>query len=151
MRRRFVILCDAVLVSGMALMGQQPGRVLPGDNTSDSDRNTRHDGLWASVPIRRKHARTLRGSSLDHLRARFDKMVLEDLGRPLTGRVVSDQHQRDETLVLDADLTGRPVSSTSQTFLGAAFGYMDGEIRLGYQLAEICLLDLIQEAEHRLG
>ncbi len=28
---------------------------------------------------------------------------------------------------------------TSQTFPGARFGYMDGEIRLGYQLAEICL------------
>ena len=78
--------------------------------------------------------------------------------------------------MLDADLTGRPVSSTSQTFPGAAFGYMDGEVRLGYQLAEICLhtalfgrqwlsaqhhpgntvsapclLSLVQEAERRLG
>jgi hypothetical protein len=89
---------------------------------------------------------------------------------------VNDLRQRQETLILDADLTGRPVSSTSQTFPGAAFGYMDGEVRLGYQLAEICLqtrlfgrqwlsaehhpgntvsagclLSLVQEAERRLG
>lgn len=104
------------------------------------------------------------------------KGVLDDIGQPFLDRAVSDLRQRQETLVLDADLTGRPVSSTSQTFPGARFGYMDGEIRLGYQLAEICLqtrlygrqwlsarhhpgdtlsapclLDLVQEAERRLG
>jgi hypothetical protein len=104
------------------------------------------------------------------------KAVLDDIGQPFLDRAVSDLRQRHETLVLDADLTGRPVSSTSETFPGAAFGYMDGEIRPGYQLAEICLqtrlfgrqwlstrhhpgdtlsapclLDLVQEAERRLG
>ena len=104
------------------------------------------------------------------------KGVLDAIGQPFLDRAVSDLRQRQETLVLDADLTGRPVSSTSQTFPGARFGYMDGEIRLGYQLAEICLqtqlfgrqwlsvrqhpgdtlsasclLDLVQEAERRLG
>ena len=104
------------------------------------------------------------------------KAVLDDIGQPFLDRAVSDLRQRHETLVLDADLTGRPVSSTSRTFPAAAFGYMDGEIRLGYQLAEICLqtrlfgrqwlsarhhpgdtlaapclLDLVHEAEHRLG
>jgi len=102
--------------------------------------------------------------------------ALEAVSRPFLERAVSDLRQRNETLILDVDLTGRPVSSTSQTFPGAAFGYMDGEVRLGYQLAEICLqtrlfgrqwlsaehhpgnvvsagclLSLIQEAERRLG
>jgi hypothetical protein len=102
--------------------------------------------------------------------------VLDDIGQPFLERAVSDLRQRQETLVLDADLTGRPVSSTSRTFPGAKFGYMDGEIRLGYQLAEICLqtrlfgrqwlsaqhhpgdtlsapclLSLVREAERRLG
>jgi hypothetical protein len=102
--------------------------------------------------------------------------VLEAVSQPFLERAVSDLRQRNETLVLDADLTGRPVSSTSQTFPGAAFGYMDGEIRLGYQLAQICLQthlfgrqwlsaqhhpgdtvsatclgELIQDAERRLG
>jgi hypothetical protein len=102
--------------------------------------------------------------------------VLERVTQPFLVRALSDLRERDETWVLDADLTGRPVSSTSSTYPGAAFGYMDGEIRLGYQLAEICLqtrlfgrqwlsarhhpgntvsadclLDLVSEAERRLG
>jgi hypothetical protein len=102
--------------------------------------------------------------------------VLDAISQPFIDRAVSDLRQRNEPLVLDADLTGRPVSSTSQTFPGAAFGYMDGEVRLGYQLAQICLqtslfgrqwlsahhhpgdtasagclLSLVQEAERRLG
>jgi hypothetical protein len=102
--------------------------------------------------------------------------VLDGVGQPFLDRAVGELRQRQTTLVLDADLTGRPVSSTSQTFPGAAFGYMAGEVRLGYQLAEICLqtalfgrqwlsaqhhpgdtvsapclLDLVQAAERRLG
>jgi hypothetical protein len=101
---------------------------------------------------------------------------LDAVGQPFLERAVGDLRQRHMPLVLDADLTGRPVSSTSQTFPGAAFGYMDGEVRLGYQLAEICLhttlfgrqwlsaqhhpgdmvsasclLALVQAAEQRLG
>ena len=65
--------------------------------------------------------------------------VLDAVSQPFIQRAVSDLRQRNQPLVLDVDLTGRPVSSTSQTFPGAAFGYMDGEVRLGYQLAQICL------------
>lgn len=102
--------------------------------------------------------------------------VLDAVSQPFIDRAVSDLRQRNESLVLDVDLTGRPVSSTSQTFPGATFGYMDGEVRLGYQLAQVCLdtplfgrqwlsaqhhpgntvsagclLSLVQEAERRLG
>jgi hypothetical protein len=102
--------------------------------------------------------------------------VLDAVSQPFIQRAVSDLRQRNQPLVLDVDLTGRPVSSTSQTFPGAAFGYMDGEVRLGYQLAQICLdtslfgrqwlsaqhhpgntvsagclLSLVQQAERRLG
>ena len=35
----------------------------------------------------------------------------------------------------DGDLTGIPVSNTSQSYQNAAFGHMDDEIRLGYQVA----------------
>jgi hypothetical protein len=101
---------------------------------------------------------------------------LDEVGQPFLERAVRDLRQRNETLVMDADLTGRAVSSTSQTFPGVAFGYMDGEVRLGYQLAQICLQthlfgrqwlsaqhhpgdtvsapclgELIQAAERRLG
>jgi hypothetical protein len=119
-------------------------------------------------------SRTL--AACDAASVRALKGVLDAIGQPFLERAVSDLRQRQETLVLDVDLTGRPVSSTSETFPGARFGYMDGEIRLGYQLAEICLqtrlfgrqwlsaqhhpgdtlsapclLDLVREAERRLG
>ena len=102
--------------------------------------------------------------------------ALDTTSQPFLDRAVGDLRERNETLIMDADLTGRPVSSTSRTYPGAAFGYMDGEVRLGYQLAEICLqtrvfgrqwlsarhhpgnrvsseclLELVQEAERRLG
>ena len=102
--------------------------------------------------------------------------VLDAVSQPFIHRAVRDLRQRNQALVLDVDLTGRPVSSTSQSFPGAAFGYMDGEVRLGYQLAQICLdtslfgrqwlsaqhhpgntvsagclLSLVQEAERRVG
>jgi hypothetical protein len=37
------------------------------------------------------------------------------------------------------DLTGIPVSNTSQTFPNAAFGHIDDEIRLGYQAAVVSM------------
>lgn len=101
---------------------------------------------------------------------------LEEVTRPFRGRAIADLIAKGKEFVLDADLTGRPVSSSSETFPEAAFGYMDGEIRLGYQLAEICiqtdlygrqwlgaqhhpgntvsaecLLELVELAEKRLG
>lgn len=104
------------------------------------------------------------------------QMALDTVSQPFLARAVADLRQHNEPLLLDADLTGRPISSTSRTFPGAAFGYMDGEVRLGYQLAEICLqthlygrqwlsaqhhpgntvsssclLELVQNAERRLG
>jgi hypothetical protein len=119
-------------------------------------------------------SRTLRACDAEAVQGLAD--ALEAVSQPFLERAVNDLRQRNETLILDADLTGRPVSSTSQTFPGAAFGYMDGQVRLGYQLAEICLqtrlfgrqwlrgehhpgntvsagclLSLVQEAERRMG
>jgi hypothetical protein len=119
-------------------------------------------------------SRTLRACDAETVQGLAD--ALEAVSQPFLERAVNDLRQRGETLILDADLTGRPVSSTSQTFPGAAFGYMDGQVRLGYQLAEICLqtrlfgrqwlsgehhpgntvsagclLSLVREAERRLG
>jgi hypothetical protein len=41
--------------------------------------------------------------------------------------------------VYDFDLTGQPVSSTSTTYPEASFGWMNDQVRLGYQLARVCL------------
>jgi hypothetical protein len=40
---------------------------------------------------------------------------------------------------MDGDLTGIPVSNTSQTYPNAAFGYMNDDIRLGYQAGVVSL------------
>ena len=45
------------------------------------------------------------------------------------------------------DLTGRPVSNTSRTYPDSRFGWMDDEVRLGYQAA---LLSLSGQAVSRL-
>lgn len=119
-------------------------------------------------------SRTLR--ACDEQSVRVLDSVLEQVSQPYLDQAVSDLRQRQQVLLLDADLTGRAVSSTSRTFPGAAFGYMDGEVRLGYQLAEVCLqtelfgrqwlsaqhhpgdtvsapclLDLLHQAERRMG
>ena len=103
------------------------------------------------------------------------RAALDEVGQPFLDQAICELRAHQPRLVLDADLTGRPVSSTSCSYPDAAFGYMDGELRLGYQLAEICvqtprfgrqwlsarhhpgstvsapcLLELIQDAERRL-
>ena len=102
--------------------------------------------------------------------------ALATLTQPFLDRALQDLYLRDQPFVLDVDLTGQPVSSTSTTYPAAAFGYMDGAIQLGYQLAVVCLhtalygrqwlvgeqhpgdtvsapclLGLLQAAERRLG
>ena len=67
------------------------------------------------------------------------RVALDAVGQPFLDQAITDLRTHRQRLVLDADLTGRPVSSTSRTYPAAAFGYMDGELRLGYQLAEICV------------
>ncbi|MCZ7670429.1 MAG: hypothetical protein M5U34_26350 [Chloroflexi bacterium] len=42
-------------------------------------------------------------------------------------------------LVYDADLTGRPISSTSTSYPDAAFGHMGDTVSLGYQAALVSL------------
>jgi hypothetical protein len=44
-----------------------------------------------------------------------------------------------QRLRLDGDLTGLPVSNTSQTYPNATFGHMDADIRLGYQAGVVSL------------
>jgi hypothetical protein len=42
-------------------------------------------------------------------------------------------------LIYDGDLTGRPISSSSTTYEGAAFGWMDDAVQLGYQAALVSM------------
>ncbi|MGA9349611.1 MAG: hypothetical protein WBW48_12530 [Anaerolineae bacterium] len=65
--------------------------------------------------------------------------ALEVISRPFIEREVMQALLDREVLVYDGDLTGRPVSSTSTTYPGAAFGWMSDAVQLGYQAALVSL------------
>jgi hypothetical protein len=67
--------------------------------------------------------------------------AIEKFSRPFIREAVQEVLRTGLTLVFDLDLMGQPVSSTSTTYPLAAFGWMDDQVRLGYQLARICLSD----------
>jgi hypothetical protein len=58
---------------------------------------------------------------------------------PFIETTVHELLRRGQPLVYDFDLTGQAVSSTSTTYPEAAFGWMNDQVRLGYQLARVCL------------
>jgi hypothetical protein len=61
------------------------------------------------------------------------------VSRPFIDQEVLLALRKTGVLVYDGDLTGRPVSSTSTTYEGAAFGWMDDAVCLGYQAALVSL------------
>lgn len=70
-----------------------------------------------------------------------DELVaaLERVSQPSIEREVALALETAEELVYDADLTGRPVSSTSSSYPHTAFGHMGDRIALGYQAALVSL------------
>jgi len=73
------------------------------------------------------------------------EQAINEFSRPFVASVVHDLLRRGEALVYDFDLTGQAVSSTSTTYPGVAFGWMNDRIKLGYQLARVCLSPQPQE------
>jgi hypothetical protein len=65
--------------------------------------------------------------------------ALQQVSQPFLARDVLQILRSRQPLVVDIDLTGRPVSSTSTTYPDAAFGWMDAAVAKGYQAA-ICSL-----------
>jgi hypothetical protein len=65
--------------------------------------------------------------------------VLDGISRPFISREVELALRQQGVLVLDGDLTGHSVSSTSTSYPDAAFGWMDDQVRLGYQAALVSL------------
>jgi hypothetical protein len=80
-------------------------------------------------------ARTLQ--ALSQGEAEAIAQVLDEISRPLLDQQVTQVLTECARLEYDGDLTGRPVSNTSQTYPGATFGHMDDEVRLGYQAAVV--------------
>lgn len=82
-------------------------------------------------------SRTLSGLSWDE--AHQIAKVLEQISQPYIQDELQLLRSSGQRLRYDGDLTGIPVSNTSQTYPNAAFGHMDDEIRLGYQAALVSL------------
>lgn len=59
--------------------------------------------------------------------------------RPFIETTVHELARCGERLVYDFDLMGQAVSATSTTYPDAAFGWMNDQVRLGYQLARVSL------------
>ena len=65
--------------------------------------------------------------------------AIQAFSQPFLTTTVQDLLRRGEPIVYDFDLTGQAVSSTSTTYPGVAFGWMNDGVKLGYQLARVCL------------
>ena len=64
---------------------------------------------------------------------------LNEITQPILAEEVAQALKQTGRLVYDGDLTGRPVSNSSTTYPGAAYGYMSDGIHLGYQAAMVSL------------
>jgi len=65
--------------------------------------------------------------------------VLLAISRPFIDQEVMLALRQQGVLLYDGDLTGRAVSDTSRSYPGAAFGWMDDQVRLGYQAALVSM------------
>lgn len=82
-------------------------------------------------------SRTL--SQVNWAEARQIADILDQVSQPYLDAEVKRLQGQSQRLRLDGDLTGLPVSNTSQSYPHAAFGHMDAEIRLGYQAGVVSL------------
>src|SRR3989440_20851 len=82
-------------------------------------------------------SRTLSGLTWEEVKQIVQ--VLEQISSPYLTAELQVLHTQGKRVRLDGDLTGLPVSNTSQTYPHAAFGHMDDEIRLGYQAGVVSL------------
>ena len=65
--------------------------------------------------------------------------VLEQISRPILAEEVMRALQISGRLTYDGDLTDRPVSNTSTTYPGVAYGHLGDSLQLGYQAALVSL------------
>lgn len=90
-------------------------------------------------------SRTLDAADEKTLKAVVD--VLQILSRPFIDAAVMETIRHMGRLVVDVDLTGREVSSTSTDYPEAGFGWMEDDVKKGYQAA---LTSLVCERWKRL-
>jgi hypothetical protein len=82
-------------------------------------------------------SRTLTGLKQAEAEAIDD--VLEKISAPILAEEIMLALQSTGRLTYDGDLTARPVSNTSTTYPGVAYGHMGDRLQLGYQAAMVSL------------
>jgi len=65
--------------------------------------------------------------------------VLARISQPFFDKEAVLALRQEGRLILDGDLSGRPVSDTSHTYPEVAFGHMDDQVHLGYQAALVSI------------
>lgn len=65
--------------------------------------------------------------------------AIDEFSQPFIAIAMHNLLRRGAPIVFDFDLTGQAVSSTSASYPEAAFGWMNDSVKLGYQLARVCL------------
>lgn len=65
--------------------------------------------------------------------------VLDQITQPILAEEVMEALKRTGRLVYDGDLTARPVSNTSTSYPGVAYGHMSDGLHLGYQAAMVSM------------
>lgn len=78
-------------------------------------------------------SRTLAAADADTLLV--VRELLAHISRPFIDREVSAIVHTQQPIIIDIDLTGRPVSPTATSYPDAAFGWMDDAVAKGYQRA----------------
>lgn len=82
-------------------------------------------------------SRTLSG--IDQAEADQIAKVMQQITQPILAEEVMQALKRSGRLVYDGDLTDRPVSNTSTSYPGVAYGHMGDGLHLGYQAAMVSL------------
>ncbi len=90
-------------------------------------------------------SRTLSGLSWEEVHALVK--VLDEISQPFLQAELGILRKGGKRLSYDGDLTGIPVSNTSESYPNARYGHMDDEIRLGYQAG---LVSFVSESYGRL-
>jgi hypothetical protein len=103
----------------------------------DQDRAVAKAWNQASLADYSGVSRTL--SQLSQAEADQIAWVTEQITKPILAEEVMQALKQTGRLVYDGDLTARPVSNTSTTYPGVAYGHMSDGLHLGYQAAMVSL------------
>lgn len=82
-------------------------------------------------------SRTLQSLQDEEVKAIHDALMA--VSQPFIDQECQEALLQTGELLYDADLTGRPVSSTSTSYPDTAFGYMGDSVELGYQAALVSI------------